>query len=169
MRRIVASLVLGCMVALLTPALGRAAENAEHVTNEPAATLLLPYFEAQVPAKIGGKGKGINTLFSINNASASSALAHVTIWSDLGIPVINFDLYLTGYDVVRISMQDILNGIFPVTADAGSDPGNSSPPGASCPRTSTSRARPGRAAASTPSTTSRSPRRASCTSFGAHR
>ena len=98
--------------------------HADKISPEPAATLLLPYFEAQVPAKIGGKGKGINTLFSINNASASAAVAHVTIWSDLGIPVINFDLYLTGYDVVRISMQDILNGIFPLTADNGADQGS---------------------------------------------
>jgi hypothetical protein len=121
MRRIVASFVFGYLVMLAAPTVARAAQDAAHVTNEPAATLLLPYFEAQVPAKIGGKGKGINTLFSINNASASSALAHVTVWSDLAIPVINFDVYLTGYDVVRINMQDILNGIFPLTADAGAD------------------------------------------------
>ena len=43
-------------MALLTPAAARADEDAEHVTNEPAATLLLPYFEAEVPAKIGGQG-----------------------------------------------------------------------------------------------------------------
>jgi hypothetical protein len=121
---VVAGLALACVTALLPPTLARAAEDAEHVTNEPAATLLLPYFEAQVPAKIGGKGKGINTLFSINNASASAAVAHVTIWSDLAIPVINFDVYLTGYDVAQISMQDILNGVFPLTGDAGSDPGD---------------------------------------------
>ncbi len=122
MRRIVASLVLGGMVALVAPSATRAAEDAEHVTNEPAATLLLPYFEAQVPSKIGAKGKGINTFFSINNSSASAAVAKVTIWSDLAVPVINFDVYLTGYDVLRISMQDILNGRFPFTADDGADP-----------------------------------------------
>lgn len=122
MRRVVASLVLGGVMALVAPFVVWGAEDAEHVTNEPAATLLLPYFEAQLPSKIGAKGKGINTFFSINNASASSALAHVTIWSDLAVPVINFDIYLTGYDVVRISMQDILNGRFPFTADDGADP-----------------------------------------------
>jgi hypothetical protein len=116
------------LVVLAAPKVARAAQDAAHVTNEPAATLLLPYFEAEVPKKIGGKGKGINTLFSINNASASSALAHVTVWSDLAVPVINFDVYLTGYDVVRISMQDILNGILPLTADAGSDPQNKNSP-----------------------------------------
>jgi hypothetical protein len=117
----IAALALACLTTLTSPTLARAAQDAAHVTNEPAATLLLPYFEAQVPAKIGGKGKGINTLFSINNASASAAIAHVTIWSDLAIPVINFDVYLTGYDVARISMQDILNGVFPLTGDAGAD------------------------------------------------
>ena len=114
--------------ALLIPAATRAAEDAEHVTNQPASTLLLPYFEVQLPAKVGKKVNGVNTFFSINNASASAAAAHVTIWSDLGVPVINFDLYLTGYDVQRISMVDLLNGVFPLSADAGSDPTNKTSP-----------------------------------------
>ena len=96
--------------------------DAEHLTNDPGATLLLPYFEAQVPKKIGGKAPGIDTLFSINNASATAILAHVTIWTDLAVPVTNFNIYLTGYDVQQISMVDILNGKLPITASAGQDP-----------------------------------------------
>lgn len=114
--------------ALLAPAAARAAQDAQHVTNEPAATLLLPYFEVQLPGKIGKKVNGVNTFFSINNASATATVAHVTIWSDLAIPVFNFDLYLTGYDVQRLSMVDILNGVLPLSADAGSDPTNKTSP-----------------------------------------
>jgi hypothetical protein len=129
-RNALTALALVGIVALSFATAARAAEDAEHVTNQPAATLLLPYFEAQVPAKIGKKVNGVNTFFSINNSSASAAVAHVTIWSDLGVPVINFDVYLTGYDVQRISMVDILNGVLPLTADAGSDPsGKTSPKG----------------------------------------
>ena len=84
----------------------------------PAATLLLPYFEVDTNA-----ADGVNTLFSINNASASAVLAHVTVWSDQSVPVLDFDVYLTGYDVQSISMRDILvNGNLPVTASDFTDP-----------------------------------------------
>jgi hypothetical protein len=83
----------------------------------PAATLLLPYFEVDLvnPA-------GVTTLFSINNASASAALAHVTLWTDESVPTLNFDVYLTGYDVQTINLRDIFNGNLPRTADDGEDP-----------------------------------------------
>src|SRR5215210_4108614 len=66
----------------------------------PAATLLLPYFEVDLT-----NANGVDTLFSINNASATAILAHVTIWSDQSVPVLDFDVYLTGYDVQTISLR----------------------------------------------------------------
>jgi hypothetical protein len=84
--------------------------------HQPAATLLLPYFE------VGLGAAGSNTLFSVNNASAAAALTHVTIWSDLGVPVMGFDLYLTGYDVQWINLRDVLLGKLPRTATSGQDP-----------------------------------------------
>ena len=86
------------------------------IDDVPAATLLLPYFEVDLNST-----NGVTTLFSINNASASAAVAHVTVWSDLSVPVLDFDVYLTGFDVQTINMRDILNGILPHTADNGSD------------------------------------------------
>ena len=47
----------------------------------PAATLLLPYFEVNL-ADCDTVASHVNTLFSINNASATAILAHVTVWSD---------------------------------------------------------------------------------------
>ena len=85
----------------------------------PAATLLLPYFEVDL-----NDPNGITTLFSINNASATATVAHVTFWTDWSIPSLDFDVYLTGYDVQTINVRDIFNGILPVTADAGSDSGD---------------------------------------------
>jgi hypothetical protein len=91
------------------------------IDNTPAATLLLPYFEVDIS---NASPIGINTLFSINNATARAVLAHVTLWSDQSVPVLNFDVYLTGYDVQTLSMFDILkNGLLPRTASAGQDPG----------------------------------------------
>jgi hypothetical protein len=119
------------LAALLLGVAGSArAQNidAAHVTHDPGATLLLPYFEAQVPKKIGGKAPGINTLFSINNASATAVLVHVTLWTDLAVPVFAFNVYLTGYDVQTVDMVDLLNGKLPLTADDGDDPGDTNSP-----------------------------------------
>ncbi len=88
------------------------------IDDVPAATLLLPYFEVN----LDDTANGINTLFSINNASATAVLAHVVVWSDLSVPVLDFNIYLTGYDVQTISLRDIIaSGILPRTASAGQD------------------------------------------------
>jgi hypothetical protein len=113
-------LVLTCALgALLALPAGAVIGTVDDV---PAATLLLPYFEVDLedPA-------GITTLFSINNASASAAIAHVTLWTDMSIPTLDFDIYLTGYDVQTLNLRDIFNGILPLTADAlidSADTGN---------------------------------------------
>ena len=53
----------------------------------PAATLLLPYFEVKLDDP-----STVSTSFSINNASATAVLAHVTLWTDEGIPTFVFDV-----------------------------------------------------------------------------
>jgi hypothetical protein len=89
----------------------------------PAATLLLPYFEVDLDNQWG-----IGTVFSINNASATAVLAHVVLWSDLSVPVLDFNVYLTGYDVQTINLWDILvNGVLPRTASAVQDTGENEP------------------------------------------
>ncbi|MCP4247727.1 MAG: hypothetical protein GY778_11820, partial [bacterium] len=87
----------------------------------PAATLLIPYFEVDLEPN---PGKGVDTFFSINNASATPALAHVTVWTDWSQPVLDFDLFLTGYDVQSVGLHNVLaRGNLPVTADEQSDQG----------------------------------------------
>jgi hypothetical protein len=84
----------------------------------PAATLLVPYFEVDLD-----NPNGVTTLFSINNASAAPALAHVIFWTDWSFPTIDFDIYLTGYDVVTVNLRDVFAGNIPITADAPNDTG----------------------------------------------
>ena len=94
------------------------------IDDVPAATLLLPYFEVDLD-----NPEGVTTLMSINNASASAALAHVVLWTDLSVHVLDFNIYLTGYDVQTINLRDILvNGNLPITADDGNDPSDSISP-----------------------------------------
>jgi len=120
----IAGLLAGLGVAL---AFGAAApparaEGGAHIANEPAATLLLPYFEVSVPKKVGGKPKGTTTVFTLHNADDVGVLARVNLWSDLGVPVSFFHVYLTGYDVQTIDLAEILAGRLPQTASAGQDP-----------------------------------------------
>ena len=115
MKKTALCLALTSLVALG----GSAIAEIGTIDDVPAATLLLPYFEVNLDSQ-----DGITTLFSINNASASAAVAHVTFWTDQSIPTLDFDVYLTGYDVQTINIRDIFNGNLPRTADAGSDPGD---------------------------------------------
>jgi len=97
---------------------GKATAVIGTIDQVPAATLLLPYFEVDL-----NDPNGLTTLFSVNNASATAILAHVVIWSDLSVPVLDFNVYLTGYDVQSINLRDIIvSGKLPRTASAGQDP-----------------------------------------------
>ena len=78
----------------------------------PAATLLLPYFEVDLD-----RPTAMTTLFSVSNASADPVLAKITLWSELAIPTLNFDIYLTGYDVVTLNLADLFRGTVPQTGD----------------------------------------------------
>jgi hypothetical protein len=93
------------------------------IDDVPAATLLLPYFEVDLSSP-----GGPTTLFDVTNASAAAQLVHVVVWSDLSVPVLDFDIYLTGFDVVSINLRDVLNGILPRTAPRSLDAGDAFSP-----------------------------------------
>jgi hypothetical protein len=112
---------LAALLLSLTCLLAAHSAKAEIGTADavPAATLLLPYFEVDL-----GNTNGVDTLISVNNASASAAVANVVLWTDWGVPSLGFQIYLTGYDVQTIDLRAIFQGQLPVTADAGADPTN---------------------------------------------
>ncbi len=117
MKRLALVLTLLCLLALG----GQAFAELCTIDAVPAATLLLPYFEVDLAA---APGTGVDTLFSINNASAAPTIAHVSVWSDWTQPVLDFDVYLTGYDVQSVSLYQVfVSGNLPVTADEQSDQG----------------------------------------------
>lgn len=77
----------------------------------PAATLLLPYFEVDLDSPTGA-----NTLVSIGNADAAPVIVHVTMWTDLSVPTLGWNMYLTGYDVITINLRDLfISGALPPT------------------------------------------------------
>jgi hypothetical protein len=80
--------------------------------NVPAATLLVPYWKVTLNGATGapiGSG-GVDTLVSVVNVSTPGVIAHVTVWNKYSKAVIDFNLPLTGKDVVSFSMRDIMNG-----------------------------------------------------------
>jgi len=111
MRKIVLCIAL---VSLLAPG-GQAFARICTIDDVPSATLLLPYFEVDLD-----NTNGINTLFEINNATAEEILAHVVVWTDLSVPVLDFNVYLSGYDIVPVSVRDVLNLVLPDTAPPAS-------------------------------------------------
>ena len=83
----------------------------------PAATLLLPYFEVDLDDPAGE-----TTLFTITNTSAEDQIAHITLWTDYSFPVIDFNVYLTGYDVQSLNLYDIIErGLIAPDAGTGTD------------------------------------------------
>jgi hypothetical protein len=71
----------------------------------PAATLLLPYFEVDFNSP---QTTAQTTLFTITNTSYLPQIAKVTLWSDWSFPVLDFNIFLTGYDVQGINLYDII-------------------------------------------------------------
>lgn len=82
----------------------------------PAATLLLPYFQVD----LGTAGTGRTTIFSVTNVSPYSQIAHVTVWTDWSYPVLDFNIFLTGYDVQPINLYDVIaRGLIGSTTGTG--------------------------------------------------
>lgn len=109
----------------------------------PAATLLLPYFDVDIKST---QATAHTTLFTITNVSNLPQIAHVTVWTDWSFPVLDFNIYLTGYDVQAINLYDIFNrGIIapqtgtsdttvsPANPTAGSQPACATTPGGCAP------------------------------------
>ena len=80
--------------------------------NVPAATLLVPYFKVSLNGATGYPipSGGTDTLVSVVNVSTPGVIAHVTVWNKYSKAVIDFNVPLTGKDVVSFSMKDIMNG-----------------------------------------------------------
>src|SRR5262245_1578655 len=78
MRRI--SLAVAALCSFLAAAPSQA--GVCNIDVNPAATLLLPYFEVDLDST---DGSGANTIFSVSSATDQAVLAHVTLWSDLSV------------------------------------------------------------------------------------
>ena len=68
----------------------------------PAATLLMPYFETSlVPT-------GLESIFTVENSSATPVALNAVVWSDFGIPVMGFPIALPAHGSVSVSLHELL-------------------------------------------------------------
>jgi hypothetical protein len=112
-------LILISILILAMPALAATVDNDDScdVAVLPAATLLLPYFEVDLD-----DFNGETTLFTLTNVTNVDRIARVTLWTDRGFPVLNFNIYLTGYDVQAINLFDVIaRGLIAPDAGTGLD------------------------------------------------
>ncbi len=96
---------LACLLLLAAmPAWAATTNNDDScdIALQPAATLLLPYFEVDL------KTRAATTLFTLQNVSPAPVIANVTLWTDWGYPAFNFPIHLTGYDVQGVNLYDVL-------------------------------------------------------------
>jgi hypothetical protein len=107
MKKLVSSLALAGLALA-----GAAQADLCTIEATPAATLLLPYFEVDIDDP-----NGVDTFMSVNNAREFSVIGHVIVWTDMSVEALDFNIYLTGYDVQTIGLGLIIrNGILPVTS-----------------------------------------------------
>jgi len=79
------------------------------VDNVPAATLMLPYFEVDLM-----NANGAQTSFNVANAGGQPIVAHVTLWTDRGVPTYAFNVVLPARDLVEIDLRLLfVRGLLP--------------------------------------------------------
>lgn len=93
------TILAGVLSAALALISGSAPAKVGTLDNVPAATLLLPYFEVDTVA-----ANGTRTVFTIGNRAATEQLAHVTLWTDRGVPTLRFDVRLPPSGVKEIDL-----------------------------------------------------------------
>jgi hypothetical protein len=70
----------------------------------PAASLLFPFVAFDYNNPISGT----TTLFAITNVSSEAQVVHITLWADYTFAVLDYNILLSGYDVVTQNIRDIL-------------------------------------------------------------
>jgi hypothetical protein len=116
---------IAVVLAILLTAAAAFADDCD-IAVQPAATLLLPYFEVDLHSGT------VQTLFTVQNVSPQPQIAHVTLWTDWAYPAFSFSIFLTGYDVQGINLYDLFSkGLIapPGGTSSATPPAQSNPPG----------------------------------------
>ena len=105
-------------IATLFAIAGSASAITCTIDQHPAATLLVPYFEATFAPDGNPLGTGPDsrdTLVTICNASSAPMIAHASVFNERTELVLDFNIALTGFDCQSMSMARVLSGFLPAT------------------------------------------------------
>jgi len=102
MKRSIAALALLVAAAAMADTTNN--DDSCDIAWQPAATLLLPYFQVDFNSPPQSASQ---TLFTIQNVSALPQIARVTLWTDWAFPAYSFPVFLTGYDVQPYNLYDL--------------------------------------------------------------
>jgi hypothetical protein len=105
-------------IATLFAVAGSASAITCTIDQRPAATLLVPYFQASFNpdgTPLGTGQNALDTLVTICNASSAPMIAHVNVFNERTELVLDFNIALTGFDCQSMSMASVLSGSLPST------------------------------------------------------
>jgi hypothetical protein len=86
----------------------------------PANTLLVPFVRvAMAPGWTAPDTTGYTTLFAITNVSQEAQIVHISTYSILSEKFIDFDVILSGYDVITMNFRDIIAGHLDLLPNGG--------------------------------------------------
>ena len=87
------------------------------IDQRPAATLLVPFFQVGVNPdfSVVTGPNALDTIVVIGNASSAPMLAHVNVFNNRSVLVLDFNIALTGFDVQSMNMSLVLGGHLPAT------------------------------------------------------
>lgn len=114
--------VLALLFALPLAAATTRNDDSCDIAQLPAATLLLPFFEVDISSP---RTSALTTLVTVTNTVRTPQIAHITLWTDLGYPVVDWNAYLTGYDVYSFDLRDAMDGAL-ISTRASTTPGGRS-------------------------------------------
>ncbi len=87
------------------------------LARQPAATVLLPYFEVDLE-----NPDGRTTLFSVGSVRQEPVLAHAVVWTNWGNPALSFDFFVPADGVASFNVRNILLGQLIETAPPSDPP-----------------------------------------------
>lgn len=86
----------------------------------PANTLLVPFVRVAMQSGwTAPDPSGYTTLFAITNVSQEAQIVHISTYSILSEKFIDFDVILSGYDVITMNFRDIIAGHLDLLPNGG--------------------------------------------------
>lgn len=102
--------VLIALALLAVAGTGYAATCAQD--NVPAATLLVPFWKVSRNGSTGTTigPAGTDTFVAITNVSSTGIIVHATLWNRYSKAILDWNIPMTGFDVVAFTLKNVLNG-----------------------------------------------------------